>query len=371
MKRVAAVLLAVVFVGCTEGALVTDVDPPAPPENLDASYYAGGVNVTWTLGGGWNGEAFRVYSRRITDGSFFFIAEVTSCADGACEYRDLNIAELEIYEYTVAAVAEGGFETRSPYSVEVEVPLWEAPPRPDAFGVIALDNANYLTWGTASRAVDDFSHYRVYFDDAGTDFLLGETDSEGFLDLLAANGATYGYFATAVDVWGHESTASAFAEGTPRPDYSGEWIYDFFAVPAASGFRFQDDESVLPIIDGASVDRHFRLETDVDGWWLVPGPDAVVYPVGFETTALKCGVGADAGCVDVATAPTNGYVTDDLLLAPQHTYVLRVRGDDAQLHYGAIRVTLLGYDQNDDPIMIFDWAYQLQGGNPSLSPRGG
>jgi len=56
-------------------------------------------------------------------------------------------------------------------------------------------------------------------------------------------------------------------------------------------------------------------------------------------------------------------------LYPQTTYVLRVVGDDGLKHYGAIRVTLLGFDQNDAAIMIFDWAYQLQAGNPNLAPR--
>jgi hypothetical protein len=56
-------------------------------------------------------------------------------------------------------------------------------------------------------------------------------------------------------------------------------------------------------------------------------------------------------------------------LYPQSTYVLRVEGDDGQLHYGAIRVDLLGYDQDGAAIMIFDWAYQLQPGNPNLAPR--
>ena len=42
-----------------------------------------------------------------------------------------------------------------------------------------------------------------------------------------------------------------------------------------------------------------------------------------------------------------------------------VIGDDGQIHYGVIRVEMLGFDQND-AIMIFDWAYQLQAGNPEL-----
>jgi hypothetical protein len=56
-------------------------------------------------------------------------------------------------------------------------------------------------------------------------------------------------------------------------------------------------------------------------------------------------------------------------LYPQTTYVLRVVGDDGLDHFGVIRVTLLGSDQDGAAIMIFDWAYQLQAGNPKLSPK--
>ena len=61
----------------------------------------------------------------------------------------------------------------------------------------------------------------------------------------------------------------------------------------------------------------------------------------------------------------------DVPLAVESSYVLRVIGDDGLTHYGVIRVTHLGYDQNGDSIMIFDWAYQLQPGNRSLAPQPG
>jgi hypothetical protein len=101
---------------------------------------------------------------------------------------------------------------------------------------------------------------------------------------------------------------------------------------------------------------------------LVPGPGTEVYPTEFVTTALKCGVAADALCVDVPRAPTSGYVAQDVSLLPQSSYVLRVRGDDGMSHYGVIRIELLGFDQDDNALMIFDWAYQLQANNPDLTP---
>ena len=234
--------------------------------------------------------------------------------------------------------------------------------------VTALDHTNYVHWSTASRAASDFSFYRVYLAGSdGTDYLLGETDSEGFLDLLATNGVTSQYYVTAVDDQGHESAASTLAAGTPRPDYHGEYLYDYTDQPSYSGFRFQEDENTNPVVSGSSADRHFRLEVDA-GWWLVPGTGTSIYPTGFVTTALKCGPGADEACSDLTQAPTSGYTTQDVSVAPQTTYVLRVRGNDGDTHYGVVRVDLLGYDQDGNALMIFDWAYQLQANNPDLTP---
>jgi len=371
MRRsaVGSLLLISALAGCRDDVIFVNDDVPAAPRALAASYHAGAVTVTWELALTWKGEAFRVYSRRLTDADFFFIAEVTSCDQGYCTYEDINITPGQTFVYIVAAVSpSSGVETDSENSVEVFIPEPIAPPIPDATRVIALDNANYLVWGNASRSASDFSHYKVYLDDGVDALLLGETDSEGFVDLLASNGGTFAYFLTAVDSDGHESEGSVLGEGTPRPDFTGELIYDFLDpdVTASSGFRFAEDELTLPIIDGASPDRHFRLETDINGWWLVPGPLTTV-TVGEPTTALKCGVAADAKCSDITIAPPlSAFGAQDVQLTTQESYVLRVVGDDGAFHYGIIRVDLLGFDQNDDPLMIFDWAYQLQPGNPNL-----
>jgi len=372
MMRLAVVMLLSVIplAGCSsDSVLVPASDVPAAPRALGASYYAGSVTVEWELAPDWDGEAFRVYSRRVSDPSYFLVAEVTSCSGGFCSYQDSNVTAGHTYQYYVAAVDAGsGIETATS-SVEVFVPAWTPPPVPDGPYVIALDGANFVTWGTASRGASDFSHYRVYQDAGTTSYLLGETDSEGFLDLLAGNGDTYAYFVTAIDADGHESDGSLSAEGTPRPDFHGEWIYDHFADPTASGFMFVGDESDFPIVAGTDPDRNFRLETDVNGWWLVPNAGTLtsVYPTGFATTALKCGVGADAGCTDVSVAPTSGYTTADVELLPQTSYVIRV-GSGSTANYGVIRVVFQGTDQNGDAIMIFDWAFQLQSGNPNLAP---
>lgn len=371
MRRVVMGMLmgAMALVGCESDNILVPVDGPAAPRNVDAYYYAGTVTVTWELAPGWNQEPFRVYARRVTDADYFLIAEVTNCSAGFCSYGDRNVLPGQTYEYYVAAVdTYSGLETPSEYSVEVVVPQPVPPPVPGSLRVIALDGANYVRWDAGSRDALDFSFYRVYLAGSeGSDFLLGETDSEGFLDLLAVNGESYRYFVSAVDDQGHESAGSATASGTPRPDYHGEWVYDFSDQPAFSGFRFQSDENTDPIVAGSSSDRHFRLEVDNAGWWMVPGPQAEIYPEGYATTSLKCGVAADAACTDVTLAPSFGYVAQDVGVLPQTSYVLRVRGDDGLIHYGVIRVEMLGFDQDGSAIMIFDWAYQLKADSPDLA----
>ncbi len=342
---------------------------PSAPRNLDVTYYAGAVLVSWDLPSRWDGEFFRVYGRRVSDADFFLVADVTNCSDGACAYSDRNVVRNVTYEYYVASVDPGsGAETPSDFSVEVFVPRFDPPPTPGDVEAVALDDAIFLRWNTAARAADDFHFYRVYLEEAeGGGALLGETDSEGFLDLLVQNGSTYGYFVTAVDLQGHESPGSFLAEGTPRPDFRGELLYAFEDQPGRSGFVFRESEDLDPQVPGTDPGRHFRVEIDADGWWLVPGPGAQLHQEAYFTTSLRCGPAADAGCTDLRVAPSSGYGTQDMQLTPELSYVLRVPAEGGGWRYGVIRVSHVGFAQ-DGAIVIFDWAFQLQVGNPALSP---
>jgi hypothetical protein len=362
-------MAAILAIGACDSTV--DVDLPDAPRDVTASYYAGAVTVSWELGTDWDGEAFRIYAKRTTDAQYRLVAEVTSCAQGFCSYTDANVEAGRSYDYYVAAVSpRTGEETASDATIRVDVPAATPPPVPTGLTAVALDHANYVSWDDNARDADDFSHYRVWLRASnGSSFLLGETDSEGFLDRLAENGLTYSYFVTAMDEGGHESPGSVIVRATPRPDYTGEWLYDHFDVPTESGFRFRTSDRDEPVVSGNDAARHFRLETDADGWWLVPNTNAEINQDSWATTALKCGPQADPDCVDVARAPTSGYLRQDVEAIPQSTYVLRVRGDDGQSHYGAIRIVMLGEDQNGDGIMIFDWAYQLQPGSIELAPQ--
>jgi hypothetical protein len=355
--------------GCRSNVVGANPGTPAPPRAFDAWYYAHAVHLSWELDARWNEEPFRIYARRTTDPDFFLVAEVSNCTAGECSYRDVNVVPQVTYEYFVAAVDPAtGTETASQASIEVAVPDPVPPPVPGDLDAIALDNAVFLKWDQSSREAADFAFYRVYLEGGdGSVVFLGETDSEGFLDLLVQNGNTYGYFVSAVDDLGHESEGGFLAEVTPRPDFSGEFLYAFEDRPDDSGFRFQESEDLDPIRAGDDPERHFRLEADETGWWLVPHGGVEVHRGPFFTTQLRCGPAADAGCTDVRRAPEDDdYSGEDIDLHPEFAYVLRVPEGNGW-RYGAVRVTHVGFDQ-DGAIAIFDWAFQLQVDNPNLAP---
>lgn len=356
---------------CTSSDPVGPSDPagplPAAPLNLDGFYYAQAVTLNWDLAPGWNGESFRIFGKRVSDPEYLFIAQVTNCRAGSCSFRDVNILPGVTYRYYVAAVGSGGREAPSASAIDIQVPQPVAPPAPGGLRAVALDGAIYLNWDDRSREAEDFAFYRVYFDSGDQPALMGETDSEGFIDFLVTNGNTYSYFVSAVDDRGHESQGSALAQATPRPDYLGEFLYAFEDRPEDSGFRFQVDEAHFPIVPGTDPDRHFRLEVDQDRWWFVPSPGVAIHSSPQLTTALRCGPASDAACQEVEVAPTTGYVPTAIEVVPEYSYVFRVPAPGGGVRYGVVRVTHAGFAQNG-AIIIFDWAFQIQTDNRNLAP---
>ncbi len=369
--RLRLVVLASLALAACDSELVVLLDEPAAPRDLEAYYYAEGVDVHWRAGARWNGETFRVYGKRASDPEYFFIAEVTSCLDGNCVYRDVNVLPRVTYEYYVAAFDEAsGLETASAYSVEVYVPDPIPPAVPEVVTSVALDNSAYIHWDHSAADEADFAAYRVYLVDVDGDLFLGETDSPGFIDLLAENGLTSTYYVTSVDDQGHESDASRVVACTPRPDYTGEVIYSHRDRPEQSGFRFQEAEDLEAVVDGDRRNRHFRIESDRNAVWVVPASGVRIYPEARWTSSLKCGPGADEDCASWEEAPTSGYSSSRAGLLAGYTYMFRVPGDDGEVRFGSIRPSIMGFDQEGRELVIFDWAYQTQAGNPRMDPAG-
>ncbi len=328
------------------------------------------VQVTWLPPADWDDEVFRVYGKRVSDSGFTLIGTVTSCTDVGCVYTDRNVQPGGNYEYYVSAFDESSDqETESDFRDVVGVPGTPRPAPPTALDAVALDNAAFLRWSPNPSNGASASKYVVYLtslDGEATLYQAGQTDGTGFLDVRAENGSRFGYRIATLDSLGHYSNLSTEVFVSPRPDFSGELVYAFADSAAASGFRFQSNEADNPILSGTSATAHWRMESDLTGWRIVPLNGTQVTEWG-RTTALVCGPGADAGCTAARTAPTAGYTMSPLYADAEYSYVFRVTGSDGQPHFAVLRVALLGTDQNGKDLMIFDWAYQTRPNEPQLS----
>ena len=358
-------------------------DPPGEPRNLaveqrwvfegfsnsgqPVGYPA--VELTWDVPTDWRQEPFRVYGKRSGGSSFFLIATVTSCSDDGCVYQDRNVQSGATYEYYVATVDEDtGEETTSDFREVVSVAPYDPPAAPDADSVTALDGAAYVRW-TDDANGDAASRYIVLLTRLGANsylYQLGETDGTGFLDERATNGSVHGYRIATVDTLGQVSALSAEITGVPRPDVTAELVYAFADDATRSGFRFASTEGEDPIVPGASTFADWRLESTDAGWRIVPLNGVQVAEFPGRTTALVCGPGADASCRAATRAPTSGYSSAPVAVSPEFSYVFRVPDNDG-VHYGVVRVTLLGSDAQGRDLMIFDWAYQLRPNEPRLN----
>lgn len=328
------------------------------------------VEVSWELPARWDGEVFRVYGRRAGQRDYFLLATVTSCAGGLCRYTDVNIEPGSTYQYFVTAFHErSGLESDGSTLESVDVPAATVPQPPAAPRAVALDGAVYLQWAATGA-----ERYWVLLesDDGAEIFDVGETDGVGFLDTRAENGTRYRYRVAAVDGTGRVSALGPVRVAIPRPDHQAELIYAFADSAAASGFQFVVADSLDPIVPGTASGAQLRLEVLDGALSLVPlGTTAITS--GVLTTALTCGPGSDPGCFAIhATsdpdAPTD-FASTPVTVAPELTYLVRVRGADGRTRYGKIRIALEGADQDGRDLAVFDWAYQLVPDEPSLGRR--
>lgn len=381
-RRVAGLLaaLALAVAGCDvaddDGFFEPGLDT-GPPENVAAAYrwivdhWQGvqpvgrpAVELTWELPDDWDDEPFRVYARQAAQGDYTLIATVTSCAQGACRYVDLNVAPGGAYDYFVATELRGGNEEPST-RVSVQVPSTGAPAPPAAPRAVALDNGVYLQWESTGA-----EYYRVFLERVGSDsvfYEIGQTDGTGYLDQRAENGTPYAYRVAAVDETGRVGARSPLATGTPRPDYHAELIYALADSASASGFRFPASQAENPLVAGTAAQAQWRLES-VGGVLSIRPLGSTQLTAGEFTTALTCGPGDESDCISIDRAPEAGaFLAAPVPVETGHTYVFRVQGADGRTHYAKIRAQGTTRDGAGRTLMVFDWAYQLRPEVPELS----
>jgi hypothetical protein len=257
-----------------------------------------------------------------------------------------------------------------------EVSLGTPLPAPTSLESVSLNQAVELDWSDNAfeSAPTRFLIYRVYSATYDLDLSLcgthwdveGTTVAPEFLVGALTNGVPRCYGISALSTDGAESDRSPLRQDTPRPDARNILVYAFGTKPDSSGFRFWDDfnndstgqASELGLIELGSatdIDLAIHRNNAESSLWIVP-----VYS---GTTMLPYGRVADVTSIDFA--PVSGYSRDSLLAQVGYGYVFKMV-EGADVHYGAVRVTHVGWDY-----VILDWSLQTDRGNPELSLRGG
>ncbi len=248
------------------------------------------------------------------------------------------------------------------------------PQPPQGVFSITRDNGVELWWaGVYETDIDEYWVYRATSPDsiapANYDYQFAVTaDPNPNLNLIyyhvlddgADNGTTYWYAIASVDKAGHVSDLSAEdVWDTPRPEgvVTMDAILDYGnpADIAAAGFSIADTNRV------SAASSQCDVYVDYVGGLFYLNTGDTASTRGTEIQDMGYTYDWDA----IGYAPTTGWLeTPWAEIVLNHTYVIRT--DD--LHYVKMRAIEL----NDvDGFVRFQWAYQLQEGNPELvSPDG-
>ena len=224
-------------------------------------------------------------------------------------------------------------------------PDYTPPALPRGVTSVTGDWEVYLFWYPNTEP--DLAGYNVYVgsEPEGYYTLIASTPSANFVDRGVINGETYYYAVSAYDYNGNESELSMdFVFDTPRPEGWGARLWDFHMFPNDAGYDFAT-QLVLPYTD-RHADIYFEVDNGLPFMWR-----------GSENTDIQ-DFGYTISIDDVDYAPEFGWIQMDWLeLVVGHTYI--VWTDDN--HFAKFRVTQIGSDY-----LTYDWAYQVDRGNPEL-----
>ncbi len=222
-----------------------------------------------------------------------------------------------------------------------------APPTPTGVYSVTGDECVRLYWDPVSAY--DLAGYRVWrgYSESGYYYLIGETPSAYFVDWDVVNGQTYYYAVSAYDWWGNESDLSSeLVFDTPRPEGYGERVWIVESYPDDAGYDFSS-YCVVPY-DYPTADVFFGYEETTGNYYM--------QAANASTDLLIFGPTEDL--TDVDWAPEEGWLSGASVdLYEGYSYLVWT----ADNHFAHVRITCLCGDY-----IRFDWAYQLDEGNPEL-----
>lgn len=183
-----------------------------------------------------------------------------------------------------------------------------------------------------------------------------------YIDNDVKNGTTYYYAVTAFDYDGNESDLSPeIVDDTPRPAGKNVKLFDYILEPNRSGFDFSDANKGVQPFDRRGVDIYFGVG-NIDGELTVP----FIYATSDDVEMQDMGYTKSMDDVDMS--PVEGFTFGVVEAIIGHTYCFYLPDNN----FAKIRITDLKMDLVGDDVInawvVFDWAYQLQKGNPELAP---
>ena len=234
--------------------------------------------------------------------------------------------------------------------VYVVRPDYTPPSVPKGIYSITADEAVHLFWEENDES--DFKEYRVYRRVEGDDYYyrIAIAKIAEYVDWDVKNGTTYFYAVTARDRHGNESDFSDVAYDTPRPEGFGRIIQDYHQYPNTSGYDFSRDRVLH--YDNKDADIYLDYDDYYGVYFLCVRDNSTdIQDFGYTEELDDVNVAPDHGWSQV------GWV--EVILG--HSYIIWTRDN----HYAKLRV--VGFTRSYG--VIFDWAYQVDPGNPELAPR--
>jgi hypothetical protein len=221
------------------------------------------------------------------------------------------------------------------------------PTRPTGVTSTTGDGAVFLYWDPNGEPDLDF--YRVYSGPAATGQFdpIGSTSGESFVDNQVNNGQTYYYAISAVNTAGLESALSVEnVFDTPRPEGYGLRLYDLADQPSMSGFDLSAWQRVA--YDDPSVDIFIDQDLALGLLYInAANANTDLQDMGYTDNLDDITWSPDAGWSPVGWA--------QVILG--HTYVIWTDNN----HYAKLRAVSVAGTWAQ-----FDWAYQVDPGNPEL-----
>jgi hypothetical protein len=230
-------------------------------------------------------------------------------------------------------------------------------------GVFSITGDGWVDIYWNANTERDLEGYDIYWSDSEESpfkyMVSVPRHSTHYVDYDVDNGVTYFYLLRAYDAAGQQSGDSGVIFDTPRPAGTNLFLYDYLGQnTGSSGYDFS--EYTVQAWDRTTTDVYFGSPNGVPtlfGRGSSVGRGVDVQDYGY----------IDLDFVDWAPDITEGWSPSKRVeMIPGHSYVVQMLDVSGYYFYAKVFCQTLG-----GGLVVLDWAYQIDPGNPELSPEQG